>query len=1247
MSQSVEVRFPAGLTLWVEGENLKYKVKKGSLSQEALLFLKTNKNTLLNLLKINNASSVCLFPLAENQKALWFLYKLAPLAVPYNVALSFKIKNGYNETHIKKSLETLISRHWPLQSQFVDISETGQNIYHFVFNTLKPFFETIDCTGQSEDIIKEQVIKKYKSPFNLEKDSPIKCTLFKASRESVLLINVHHIVCDALSLKYLFDQFIKVYHDLEEGKKIGLNPADTNYKNYLDRQTFFLQNKESEQQLKYWQKELNNAVQYLNLVTDFERPPVPSFKGDTIYFQIKDEQYVQINQFIKREKTSAFVFFFTLYELFLAKESSQDDFCIGTPFAARTDHSFENNFGYFVNMLPLHCQLPKTYHFSEQLKLNKKKIILALENQDYPFPLLVEKLKPNRSLSKSPFFQVMFNLLNRKTMGSLVDILNVDDKKTIKLGSLLLKPFKINDQEGQFDQTFEIIDDDSAFNCALKYNTDLYKNKTIIRFKKELLEWVDFVLNNQNSLIKLDFNDYDKAKVSDQSEKTEVKLNITGTFSVENLVPFFEFWFDQMDYKHNVHVAGYNQVEQQLLNPESDFRKNSYGYNMICLQVDDWLHKEKGNFEKSINIKQAYEKLKQFGEALRTYNLFPSSAILIICICPSSPQSKSVESLNRTIEEIENKIKDIAHSYPSVYCITFEDINKNYPITEYYEPLGHNLGHMPYKEDFLLGLATLMSRKIFTNLNVSFKALILDCDGTLWKGVVGEDGVEGLIIGDSELALQQFAIDLYNKGFIICLCSKNEESEVFQVFQENENMVLKNEHIAFKRINWNSKPENILSLVKEMKIGLNSVVFIDDNPIECASVNAYLPEAVAIQKDNNLNHIDYIKNSFAFDFLRLTEEDKLRSKRYVESINRKAYEQNTLSFSDFIKGLNLEVAIQALSERNIPRVSQLSFRTNQFNVTTLRRNEGDLKKLLLTSGIGIYTVHLKDRFGDYGLIGVMITKEKKSSLFVDSFFISCRALGKGVEYKMIHFLANQANKKKINNIEFPFTKTQKNQPAEQFLMTHFGAYKKKVDELHFTFIVPIKTVLSVLFDPENKIFKQTDMLNLSNEEFNGSRTGDIRISNDVLNRNRFIFNVTKKYYNLGKIKEALSKGNEEFSISSHTITPNSETEIKLLNQWHEVLDRNSISIDDNFFDIGGHSVLIPQILINLKKKENIDLQIVHIFQYPTIKSLASFIDGSSSDLNMKGIQMRVNKQKSALKNQKQKAALIRMKKPRE
>ncbi len=497
------------------------------------------------------------------------------------------------------------------------------------------------------------------------------------------------------------------------------------------------------------------------------------------------------------------------------------------------------------------------------------------------------------------------------------------------------------------------------------------------------------------------------------------KIAIAATFTAEPLERVLSFWSSELDTPWEIQFAPYNQIFQQLLDKKSIISENREGINIILIRFEDFQRFEKKNNDEKIeqNINELLSALKFFKK--RSY------AQLLLCVCPESPHVSDYSDIKNFFE---NELTGIG----GIYILDTLELFDLYPVADYYDPHGDKLGHIPFTQSFFTALGTFIARKIYAILNKPCKVIVLDCDRTLWKGVCAEDGANGIKIDSSRIALQRFMVAQHDTGKLICLCSKNSEEDVARVFEERAEMSLKREHIVSWRINWQPKSENMKSLAAELGLGLDSFVFIDDNPVECAEVRAHAPEVSVFRLPEDDEIERFLKHNWAFDQPNITEEDKKRTELYKDNIKRENFRKETQSLKDFLEGLALEVKISPPLPDQFSRVSQLTMRTNQFNASGVRRSEDEIKKLSENEGLHCLIVEVSDKFGNYGIVGVMMFYINANSLNVDTFLLSCRVLGRGVEHRMLSTLGQEAMETGCKNISVKYFPTSKNQPALDF-----------------------------------------------------------------------------------------------------------------------------------------------------------------------------------------------------------------------
>ena len=324
------------------------------------------------------------------------------------------------------------------------------------------------------------------------------------------------------------------------------------------------------------------------------------------------------------------------------------------------------------------------------------------------------------------------------------------------------------------------------------------------------------------------------------------------------------------------------------------------------------------------------------------------------------------------------------------------------------------------------------------------KCLVLDLDNTLWGGIVGEDGLEGIRLGlhytgKPYYEFQKYILSLYHKGVILAINSKNNEADALEVLRKHKYMVLREEMFAAMRINWQDKATNLRELAAELNIGLDSMVFLDDDAANCELVRQELPEVLTLQMpDKPEKNVSFFKTLHVFDGLQFTREDRNKNAMYAAQKQRRELEQGALNLEDYIKRLEIKTVYYPMADINIQRMAQLTQKTNQFNLTTKRYVEADLRSLR-EKGYELECVEVSDKYGDNGISGVLIYyyDGETETVKVDTMLLSCRVMGRNVENTFLERLESYARKKGARWLEGEYRATAKNKPVAD-LYERFG-----------------------------------------------------------------------------------------------------------------------------------------------------------------------------------------------------------------
>jgi FkbH-like protein len=438
-------------------------------------------------------------------------------------------------------------------------------------------------------------------------------------------------------------------------------------------------------------------------------------------------------------------------------------------------------------------------------------------------------------------------------------------------------------------------------------------------------------------------------------------------------------------------------------------------------------------------------------------------------------------------------------------------------------------------------------------------------------------------------------------GILLCLCSKNNVEDVLDTFRLHPEMKLRLEHFAAWRIDWSAKPANLAALASELDLGLESFILVDDDAKECREVEASCPEVLSLALPARDEEIpDFLRHVWAFDRLRVTEEDRARPEMYGQQRERQHAEKQVASLREFLASLELELRIAPMTPKELARVAQLTQRTNQMNFTATRRSESDIQALLESGKAECLTVHVSDRFGSYGLAGVMIFRAGAEAIAIDTFLLSCRALGRGVEHRMLAALGGIARERGLDVVEARFVRSQRNQPALLFLES-VGLEFQTVRGNALLFRFPAAFAAQIRYEPPAAPPLPAAALPLPPPALR-TAIPYARIATELRDP--------------AKILERVRAEPAAAAYAPHPADPpRTDLERQLCRIWSEMLGIGPLGIRDNFFDLGGHSLLAVQLLSRLKDELGLELSLEVVYGADfTVAELAQAIELREIDI---------------------------------
>lgn len=555
-------------------------------------------------------------------------------------------------------------------------------------------------------------------------------------------------------------------------------------------------------------------------------------------------------------------------------------------------------------------------------------------------------------------------------------------------------------------------------------------------------------------------------------KKNKVSINIISSFNHANFVSLLK---NSSNFDWEVNEVNYNQVFQTLTNSNAKMWKQRSNVTLI------WTTPESisSEFQKLQNKNEAnsdiikkdvdyfcscVKSIKKYSDIVLVPNWIlkqPNETSLAFAYSKGFGLEYNLSFMNYYLSEQLNKEKNL-------YILNSSKWLLNCGASSAYSSKLWYLTKTPFSNNFFKQVISDLSNLYGSIKGLSKKLLILDLDDTLWGGIVGEVGWKNLRIGGHDHlgeAFRDFQIQiksLKNQGIILALASKNDEVTAIKAINNHPEMILSMEDFVAHRINWEDKAKNIIDIVNELNLGLQSVVFLDDSPFERARVQEALPEVLVpeLPKDPT-NYNTFLSKLRCFDKTHVTDEDKSRSNLYKSESKRIKLKQQLKSLSNWIKTLNLTIVIEDIKNENTPRAVQLFNKTNQMNLSTRRLSEQEFNHWVKVDSNNLWTIRAADKFGDYGIIGILSISTKNNIATLVDFILSCRVVGRCIEETMIEFLKEFCQENNVNKIKGKYKKTDKNSLCYNFLNKLqlidnnqysfvFSSKKKKLNLLNIT-----------------------------------------------------------------------------------------------------------------------------------------------------------------------------------------------------
>jgi len=539
-----------------------------------------------------------------------------------------------------------------------------------------------------------------------------------------------------------------------------------------------------------------------------------------------------------------------------------------------------------------------------------------------------------------------------------------------------------------------------------------------------------------------------RSKKLNNSFEKKIRVAVLGSYTLNGLSNTIQVKCDQHNVSCLTYDAGYNQYNQNILDDNSELYQ--FEPDIVFLLID--MRSILGDvffspYEISSSKRKEFIE-KQASHIIDLINHFTKKSkskfvVSNLNIPKYSPygifESKTEFGFQQMLHEFNRMLTENMEDNPSTYIFDFNGFVSKYGEVNVFDyrqfftgDLKVSLNYIPYLAEELMGY-------IKPILGINRKCIVTDLDNTLWGGIVGEDGFDGIKLGltapgNAFVEFQRHLLSLNQRGIILAINSKNNLDDAMEVIKKHPYMILREENFAAMKINWDDKISNMQELAREINIGLDSIVFLDDDPFNREMLRKAMPEVMTIElpKDPAL----YSKTLFDinyFNVLKITEDDKKRAQMYRQQRQRNDFQQTTTNLDEYLENLGIKIKIREVDDFTIPRVSQLTLKTNQFNLTTRRYQEEDIKRFVNDDKFIVGHAQVEDKFGDNGITAAFIVnKTSPKEWTIDTFLLSCRVMGRGVEEAIIGNIIEKAREAGVEKVNGQYIPTKKNKPCEDF-----------------------------------------------------------------------------------------------------------------------------------------------------------------------------------------------------------------------
>lgn len=537
----------------------------------------------------------------------------------------------------------------------------------------------------------------------------------------------------------------------------------------------------------------------------------------------------------------------------------------------------------------------------------------------------------------------------------------------------------------------------------------------------------------------ISFSELKRNLKKDASSLQKLEIAILGDSSTQFITQAIKGYGIECKLNLSIYDAPYNQIESQLSNKASDLYSSRPAFIYLFLSPQKIISSFY-SLSKSEQVSFAEDYINRLEQHINFANSELSANFIITNIPEVNDQifgnfgNKNPYSLIYQIRKLNFELMRLCNNADNLFINDVASLSNRYGYDRAFSSSLYINGDIIYHLDFLPGLAKNSVDILRALCGSVVKCVVLDLDNTLWGGIIGDDGIDNIQLGELGIGkafteFQRWIKQLKNRGILLAVCSKNNESTAREVFEKHPDMLLRLEDITVFIANWENKASNISAIRETLNIGFDSMVFIDDSPFERNLVRELIPDIIVPElPEDPSEYITCIQHLNLFESISYTAEDENRTQMYREDFNRAALKKVFLDEDEYLRNLELKMKIEGVNDYNLPRIAQLIQRSNQFNFRTVRYSPEEIKTIAASANGRCYSFSLEDKHGKYGLIStvILVIDKPRETAFIDTWVMSCRVLNRGVEDFILNFIMECVEQEGLKTLQGEYIPTAKN-----------------------------------------------------------------------------------------------------------------------------------------------------------------------------------------------------------------------------